>query len=137
MKIDKKIIKNIDELFYLKNKSAILLEKVKELYFNIKSYNEVQQMYYSDEYNNIQKTIKEHVDTLLEKIDSNEILITLDYHNILSILYENQYKSRLLLNTIDSKNSKYKIFQDSLEYINKQIAEKTCLIELYYIKYLT
>jgi hypothetical protein len=137
MKINKKIVKCINDTFHLKNKSSLLLNSIEEYYFQSKMYNEVSQMYYSNTYNHIPAAINNFVDIFLEKVNCTEIIELLDYKNTLKTLYQNQYRSKLIIDTF--KNQKeYKIieFLKQIKEIDYLIAEKTCLIELYYLKYI-
>ncbi len=137
MKINKKIIRCINDSFHLKNKSSLLLNSIEEYYFQSKIYNEVSQMYYSNTYNHIPSAINNFVDIFLEKVNCEEIIELLDYKNTLKTLYQNQYRSKLIIDTF--KNQKeYKIveFLKQIKEIDYLIAEKTCLIELYYLKYI-
>ena len=137
MKINKKIVKCINDTFHLKNKSSLLLNSIEEYYFQSKMYNEVSQMYYSNIYNHIPSAINNFINIFLEKVNCEEIIELLDYKNTLKTLYQNQYRSKLIIDTF--KNQKeYKIieFLKQIKEIDYLIAEKTCLIELYYLKYI-
>lgn len=137
MKINKKIIRCINDIFHLKNKSSLLLNSIEECYFQSKMYNEVSQMYYSNTYNHIPSAINNFVDIFLEKVNCEEIIELLDYKNTLKTLYQNQYRSKLIIDTFkNQKEHRIVEFLKQIKEIDFSIAEKTCLIELYYLKYI-
>ncbi len=129
--INKKIIKIINEIFILKNKAHSLHQKIKQLHISTNILENLNL--------NVSESVSSFVSTLIEPIKSSYILDTLDYPRQLISLYEYQYKSKVLLVTLkDIPNFKNKVvsYTTQFDYINNIIAEKTALIELYYVKYI-